>query len=209
MESKRKYFVSIAGNIGSGKSSLTKMISNELGWTAYFESVRSNPYLKDFYRDMKRWSFQLQVYFLSHRFRTHKKIIESRKSVVQDRSIYEDVEIFARNLYLMGRMEKRDYENYRNLFHEMAAYLKPPDLIVYLKADISTLLKQIKIRGREFEKTIETSYLSRLNRSYGQWTRNYKLGKLLIIDSTKLDFVNNRKHFESILKKVTSALNYR
>lgn len=207
MNPNKKYFVSVAGNIGSGKSSLTGMIARRLGWKPYYESVQNNPYLSDFYGDMRRWSFQLQVYFLSHRFHTHKKIIDSKKSVIQDRSIYEDVEIFAKNLFLMGRMEKRDYRNYESLFSEMTSYLRPPDLVVYLKADVKTLLKQIRQRGRDFEKGIEPSYLARLNRSYGSWIRNYKLGKLLIIESDKLDFVHNKEHFEMILEKIKKGLN--
>ena len=207
MKSNKKYFISIAGNIGSGKSSLTKMIAKEFGWKPYFESVQNNPYLPDFYKDMKRWSFQLQVYFLSHRFNAHKKIIESKKSVIQDRSIYEDVEIFARNLYLMGRMEKRDYGNYRSLFYEMVSYLKAPDLIVYLKADVKTLLNQIRQRGRNFERSIEKKYLERLNRSYETWIKNYKQGKLLIIESDDLDFVNDPGHFKMITGKIKKSLN--
>lgn len=206
MKKNKKYFLSVAGNIGSGKSSLTRMIANEFGWTPYYESVQNNPYLSDFYDDMKRWSFQLQVYFLSHRFHTHKKIIDSKKSVIQDRSIYEDVEIFAKNLYLMGRMEKRDFKNYRALFYEMVSYLKPPDLVVYLKADVKTLLKQIRQRGREFEQSIEKKYLERLNRSYGQWIRSYKLGKVLVIESDGLDFVKSKKDFNMILSKIKSNL---
>lgn len=206
MKQKSKYFVSIAGNIGSGKSSLTRLISKKLGWTPYYESVQNNPYLRDFYGNMKRWSFQLQVYFLSHRFRIHKQILGSKKSVIQDRSIYEDVEIFARNLYLMGRMEARDYRNYRSLFFEMMDYLKPPDLVVYLKANVNTLLKQISSRGREFEKGIEKAYLERLNRSYGQWISNYKLGKVITIDTSSIDFVNNKQHFDIILDKITGVL---
>lgn len=207
MKNTTKYFVSVAGNIGSGKSSLTKMIADNLGWLPYFESVQNNPYLKDFYKEMKRWSFQLQVYFLSHRFQVHKKIIASKKSVIQDRSIYEDVEIFARNLYLMGRMEKRDYENYRSLFCEMVDYLKPPDLIVYLKADVDTLIKQIHLRGRVFEKSIEPKYLQRLNRSYNKWINEYKCGNLITIETDELDFVHNPEHFMLVLDKIKSALN--
>ena len=207
MKPDKKYFISVAGNIGSGKSSLTKMIAKEFGWKPYFESVQNNPYLPDFYKDMKRWSFQLQVFFLSHRFNAHKKIINSKKSVIQDRSIYEDVEIFARNLYLMGRMEKRDYSNYRSLFYEMVSYLKAPDLVVYLKADVKTLLKQIKLRGRNFEKSIEKKYLERLNRSYNTWIKNYKSGKVLIIESDGLDFVNNNRHFKLITDKIKKTLN--
>ncbi|KXK50960.1 MAG: deoxynucleoside kinase [Chlorobi bacterium OLB5] len=206
MKKGKKYFISVAGNIGSGKSSLTRMIAKEFSWAPYFESVQDNPYLSDFYEDMKRWSFQLQVYFLSHRFHTHKKIIASRKSVIQDRSIYEDVEIFARNLYLMGRMEKRDYNNYRALFYEMVSYLKPPDLVVYLKADVKTLLKQIKLRGRDFEQSIEKKYIERLNRSYKKWISSYRLGKVLVIESDDLDFVNNPEHFKMIINSIKKNL---
>ncbi|MBZ0201938.1 MAG: deoxynucleoside kinase [Ignavibacteria bacterium] len=207
MKKDKKYFISVAGNIGSGKSSLTRMIAKEFKWNPYFESVQNNPYLSDFYSDMKRWSFQLQVFFLSHRFNAHKRIINSKKSVIQDRSIYEDVEIFARNLYLMGRMEKRDYNNYRALFYEMVSYLKAPDLVVYLKADLKTLVNHIKLRGREFEKSIERSYLERLNRSYTSWIRNYNQGKLLIIESDELDFVNNPDHFNMIINSIKKELN--
>jgi deoxyadenosine/deoxycytidine kinase len=206
LKANKKYFISVAGNIGSGKSSLTRLISEKLGWDPYYESVQNNPYLKDFYSNMHRWSFQLQVYFLSHRFRTHRDIINSKKSVIQDRSIYEDVEIFARNLYLMDRMEGRDYRNYRALFYEMIDYLKAPDLVVYLKANVNTLMKQITSRGRAFEKGIERAYLERLNRSYGQWIKNYKLGKVITIDTNHLDFVNNKQHFNIILDKITKAL---
>ena len=206
MKSIKKYFVSVAGNIGSGKSSLTRMIADNFKWVPYFESVQNNPYLPDFYVDMKRWSFQLQVYFLSHRFKAHKEIIDSKRSVIQDRSIYEDVEIFARNLYLMGRMEKRDYGNYRNLFYEMASYLRPPDLIIYLKADVKTLMSHIRLRGREFEKSIEKKYLERLNRSYNTWINGYDLGKVLIIHADELDFVNNPVHFKMITDKIKKEL---
>ncbi len=207
MKNGKKYFISVAGNIGSGKSSLTRMIAKEFGWVPYFESVQDNPYLSDFYDDMKRWSFQLQVYFLSHRFNTHKKIIESKKSVIQDRSIYEDVEIFARNLYLMGRMEKRDYNNYRALFNEMVSYLKPPDLVVYLKADVKTLLRQIQQRGRDFEQSIEKKYIIRLNRSYKNWISRYKLGRVLEIESDNIDFVKNKDHFKQIIASIKKNLN--
>lgn len=206
MKLNKKYFISVAGNIGSGKSSLTRMIADNFKWVPYFESVQNNPYLPDFYVDMKRWSFQLQVYFLSHRFKAHKEIIDSKKSVIQDRSIYEDVEIFARNLYLMGRMEKRDYGNYRNLFYEMTSYLRPPDLIIYLKADVRTLLSHIRLRGREFEKSIEKKYLERLNRSYNTWINGYDMGKVLTIQADELDFVNNPMHFKMITDKIKKEL---
>ncbi|MGH2575819.1 MAG: deoxynucleoside kinase [Ignavibacteria bacterium] len=206
MKENKKYFVSIAGNIGSGKSSLTKKIAEKLGWAAYFESVKNNPYLEDFYKDMKRWSFQLQVYFLSHRFKIHKEITASKVSVIQDRSIYEDVDIFARNLSLLDRMEKRDYLNYRKLFQEMTFYLKPPDLIVYLKANIDTLIKQIKLRGRTFEQGIEKKYLEKLNESYNKWIKKYNLGKVLVIQTDELDFVHNKSHFNLILNKIKTSL---
>ncbi|MBN1633727.1 MAG: deoxynucleoside kinase [Ignavibacteria bacterium] len=199
-------FVTIAGNIGSGKSSLTKLIAERYQWIPYFESVGDNPYLKDFYADMNRWSFNLQIYFLSHRFRIHKEITNLNKSVIQDRSIYEDVEIFAKNLYKLGRMSERDYETYNSLFKEMIAYLNPPDLLVYLKADISTLLDQIRHRGRDFEKNIEVSYLEELNSSYNEWIERYKYGKSLIIESDSLDFVSSSEDLDKIANMITGAI---
>ncbi|HRE40961.1 MAG TPA: deoxynucleoside kinase [Ignavibacteria bacterium] len=201
-----KKFVSIAGNIGSGKSSLTKLLSEEFGWIPYYESVTDNPYLEDFYSDMKRWSFNLQIYFLSHRFRIHKEIIERKESVIQDRSIYEDVEIFAENLYKLGRMSDRDYENYKNLFAEMVSYLKPPDLLVYLRAGTETLKNQIKLRGRDFEKNIETSYLESLNSCYEQWMSEYKHGSYITIDTDNLDFVNKTEDLDFIKEKIQNSL---
>ncbi|MBN8570206.1 MAG: deoxynucleoside kinase [Ignavibacteria bacterium] len=192
-------FISIAGNIGSGKSSLTKKIAEQFDFTPYFESVDDNPYLKDFYDDMKRWSFNLQVYFLSHRFKTHKEILMNEKSVIQDRSIYEDVEIFAKNLHTMGNMTDRDYANYRQLFAEMTYFLKPPDLLVYLKANTETLVKQIQKRGRVFEKDIDVSYLELLNTSYEEWISNYNLSPILIVPSDNLDFVQHEPDYDFII----------
>jgi len=202
----KKVFVSIAGNIGSGKSSLTNLIAEEFNWKPYYEKVNDNPYLKDFYSDMNRWSFNLQVYFLSHRFKTHKEIISKKISVIQDRSIYEDVEIFARNLYLLKKMNKRDYDNYRKLFKEMTYFLQPPDLLIYLKASLPKLTKQIKIRGRDFEKNIDVSYLNKLNESYEEWIKNYKLGKCIIIETENMDFVNRKKDFEKIVNLIKSNI---
>jgi deoxyadenosine/deoxycytidine kinase len=202
-----KVFISIAGNIGSGKSSLTKLLGEHFGWTPFYESVEDNPYLSDFYGDMKRWSFHLQVYFLSNRFKNHKKIVEVPESVVQDRSIYEDVEIFARNLHEMGNMDNRDYENYRELFSIMVDYLKPPDLLIYLRANIETLMKQIRLRGREYEQSIKRDYLERLNLSYEDWIKRYKLGNLLVIESDEIDFVNNGAHLNDIIKRIERGLN--
>jgi deoxyadenosine/deoxycytidine kinase len=195
----KKIFISIAGNIGSGKSSLTKKIADQFDFTPYFESVDDNPYLKDFYDDMKRWSFNLQVYFLSHRFKTHKEILMNEKSVIQDRSIYEDVEIFAKNLHTMGNMSDRDYANYRQLFAEMTYFLKPPDLLVYLKADTKTLVKQIQKRGRVFEKDIDVAYLELLNRSYEEWISGYTLSPILIVPSDDLDFVQHEPDYDLII----------
>lgn len=195
----KKIFISIAGNIGSGKSSLTKKIAEQFDFTPYFESVDDNPYLQDFYGDMKRWSFNLQVYFLSHRFKTHKEILMNEKSVIQDRSIYEDVEIFAKNLHTMGNMSDRDYANYRQLFAEMTYFLKPPDLLVYLKANTETLVKQIQKRGRVFEKDIDVSYLELLNNSYEEWISNYSLSPILIVPSDNLDFVQHAPDYDFII----------
>lgn len=202
----KKVFVSIAGNIGSGKSSLTHLISQAMGWKPYYERVNNNPYLKDFYADMNRWSFNLQVYFLSHRFKTHKEILKKKTSVIQDRSIYEDVEIFAKNLHNLGKMKKRDYENYRKLFKEMTHFLQAPDLLIYLRSSMPKLIKQIKLRGREFEKNIDTEYLARLNESYEEWINNYSEGKVLIIESDKLDFVNRKKDFDKIVSLMKTNL---
>ncbi|HCA41945.1 MAG TPA: deoxynucleoside kinase [Bacteroidetes bacterium] len=201
-----KKFISIAGNIGSGKSSLTELLAKDFNWIPYYESVSDNPYLEDFYSDMHRWSFNLQIYFLSHRFRIHKEIIERKESVIQDRSIYEDVEIFAENLYKLGRMSERDYANYKNLFAEMVSYLQPPDLLVYLRANTQTLKNQIKLRGRDFEKNIESSYLESLNSSYEKWMSEYNYGDSIIINTDNLDFVNSTDDLNYIKSKIEASL---
>lgn len=199
-------FVTVAGNIGAGKSSLTKLLGERFHWKPYYESVDDNPYLPDFYADMHRWSFHLQIYFLANRFKCHKQIVESSESVIQDRSIYEDAEIFARNLYDIGKMEQRDYENYASLFHVMMEYLKPPDLMIYLKASVDTLIRQIARRGREFERGIQRSYLEQLNKLYTEWIDNYKLGPLLVIPSDNLDFVNKPGDLAYVISLVKAAL---
>lgn len=203
---KSKIFAAVAGNIGSGKSSLTRMLSQHYGWKAYYESVDNNPYLADFYADMTRWSFNLQVYFLSKRFNDHKSIVEGMESVIQDRSIYEDAEIFARNLHLIGKMDKRDYQNYVELYKVMMQYLQPPDLLIYLDARIETLLKQIARRGREYEQSIPRSYLEQLSEHYRDWISNYNLGQLLVIPSDEVDFVHERGDFNRILMLVEAKL---
>jgi deoxyadenosine/deoxycytidine kinase len=199
-------FVTVAGNIGAGKSSLTKLLGERFRWKPYYESVDDNPYLSDFYTDMHRWSFHLQIYFLANRFKCHKMIVESSESVIQDRSIYEDAEIFARNLYDIGKMEKRDYENYVSLFHVMMEYLKPPDLMIYLKASVDTLVRQITRRGRSFEQGIQRDYLEQLNKLYTSWIDNYRLGPLLVVPSDNLDFVNRAEDFAHIVSLVKNAL---
>ncbi|CUS78353.1 hypothetical protein JGI7_02323 [Candidatus Kryptonium thompsonii] len=203
---KDKVFVAVAGNIGSGKSSLTKLLSEYFGWKAYYESVDDNPYLDDFYKDMRRWSFNLQIYFLSKRFKDHMEIVNLPYSVIQDRSIYEDAEIFARNLYEMGNMDERDYRNYVELFNIMTSFLKPPDLIIYLRANVDTLVKQIKLRGRTFEQNIPREYLEQLNKHYEDWVARYNLGRMLILETDEIDFVNDKNDFGKVVEIVTKEL---
>jgi hypothetical protein len=199
-------FVTVAGNIGAGKSLLSRLLGEHFQWKPYFESVDDNPYISDFYADMSSWSFHLQIYFLANRFKRHKEIIELSESVIQDRSIYEDAEIFARNLYDIGKMTERDYTNYVSLFRVMMEYLKPPDLMIYLRANVDTLMKQISNRGRDFEQGIQRSYLEQLNKLYEDWIDRYKLGPLLIIESDDLDFVNNPVDLNYILARVKYRL---
>jgi len=199
-------FISIAGNIGAGKSSLAQSLGDHFKWKPYYESVDDNPYLSDFYSDMSQWSFHLQIYFLAKRFKRHKEIIEANESVIQDRSIYEDAEIFARNLYDIGKMTERDYSNYRSLFRVLMEYLRPPDLMIYLRAQTDTLARQISKRGRDFEQGIQHTYLEQLNKLYEEWIAQYKLGPLLIIESDDLDFVNNPADLNYILARVKYRL---
>lgn len=206
---RRKVFLGIAGNIGSGKSSLTRLLAQHFGWMPFFESVEDNPYLSDFYADMSRWSFHLQVYFLSNRFRSHKSIVEGNAAVVLDRVIYEDAEIFARNLYEIGKMDERDYRNYIALYEVMTEYLRPPDLLIYLRANIDTLVRQIALRGRSFEQSIQREYLEQLNRHYESWIKRYDKGPLLVVESDDLDFVNRREDFERLMGTIAKALKKR
>lgn len=206
MSASGKKYVAVAGNIGAGKSSLTRIISDYFKWQAFFERVDDNPYLSDFYEDMHRWSFNLQVFFLSSRFDHQRKIEEAPHSVVQDRSIYEDAEIFARNLYEMGLMSGRDFENYQDLFRIMTSYLTAPSLLVYLRASVPTLVNHIQSRGREFESTIRIEYLQRLNRHYEDWIDRYDLGPKMIIDVDELDFVNEEEDQSEIISRIDSRL---
>ena len=201
-----KKYVAIGGNIGAGKSSLTQVLSDYFGWDAYYEQVDDNPYLTDFYNDMRRWSFNLQVYFLSSRFKHQQYIEEAESSVVQDRSIYEDAEIFARNLHEMGLMSQRDFENYSELFSIMTSYLKPPSLLVYLRASVPTLVNHIQQRGRDYESTIRIDYLERLQRHYETWIEGYDLGPKMIIDVDELDFVNEDDDRRDVVSRIESRL---
>lgn len=194
--------IAVSGNIGSGKTTLAIKLAKHYGWKAELEAVENNPYLADFYEDMKRWSFHLQVYFLNSRFNQIKKIRESGVSVVQDRTIYEDAYIFAANLYKSKLISERDYENYLNLFQSMIHYVKAPDLLIYLKADIPKLVGQIEKRGRHYEHAIRIDYLKNLNSHYEEWVSNYNKGKLLIVDVNHLDFVDHPEDFSHIVEKV-------
>jgi deoxyadenosine/deoxycytidine kinase len=198
-------FIAIAGNIGAGKSSLTGLLARHFNWQAYYESVDDNPYLSDFYEDMRRWSFNLQIFFLSSRFKKHKDMLNKQASLVQDRTIYEDAEIFAKNLNDMGLMSERDYKNYRALFNEMTAYLQPPDLLVYLRAQVPTLVRQIQQRGRKYENTIRIDYLERLNLLYEDWIDRYPHEKL-IIDTDDIDYVNNQEDLGKVIDLVDQRL---
>lgn len=201
----RRAYVAVAGNIGAGKSTLTQILADYFGWTPFFERVDDNPYLSDFYADMRRWSFNLQVFFLSSRFEHQRAIENVSVSVVQDRSIYEDVEIFARNLHQMDLMDTRDYENYADLFGIMTNYLKPPDLLIYLRASVPTLVRHIQARGRDFENGIRLDYLERLNTLYEDWIERYPHPKL-IVETDDLDFVSNPEDRFSIVSRVESRL---
>lgn len=204
-ERPRKY-VAIAGNIGAGKSSLTEVLGQSFGWETFYEKVDDNPYLTDFYDDMRRWSFNLQVYFLSSRFQHQRAIEQSARSVVQDRSIYEDAEIFARNLYEMGLMSKRDFDNYVELFGIMTSYLRPPSLLVYLRASVPTLIGHIQSRGREYESTIRIEYLERLQKHYESWIERYDEGPKMIVDVDELDFVHSDEDRRDVVSRIESRL---
>ena len=199
--------VAIAGNIGAGKTTLTKLLAKHYKWEPHYESVDENPYLDDFYGAMERWSFNLQVYFLNSRFRQILEIRESGKNIIQDRTIYEDARIFAPNLHAMGLMPNRDFNNYESLFELMERLVTPPDILIYLRASIPTLVGQIHKRGRDYENSISIDYLSRLNERYEAWITKYKKGKLLIIDVDNLDFVDNPEDLGSIIDKIDAQIN--
>ena len=198
--------IAVAGNIGSGKTTLTTMLAKHFNWEPMYESVENNPYLASYYEDMQRWSFNLQVYFLNTRFRQVIDIRKKTKTVIQDRTIYEDAYIFAPNLHDMQLMATRDFDNYSSLFELMSKFLQAPDLLIYLHADTPTLVSQIAKRGREYEKTIRLDYLENLNQRYEEWIHNYKLGKLLIIDVNKIKFADKQEDFGIVIDKINAEL---
>lgn len=197
--------VAIAGNIGSGKTTLTRMLAAKYGWKPRFESVDYNPYLADFYEDMERWSFNLQIYFLNKRFKDVVEISKSKDVIIQDRTIYEDARIFAPNLHGMGLMTTRDFENYSDLFDLMMSLVNPPDLLIYLRSSIPNLVSQIQKRGREYEKSIRIDYITGLNERYENWIKDYK-SRLLILDVDRLKFESNPEDFSEICDKIDAEL---
>jgi deoxyadenosine/deoxycytidine kinase len=198
--------VAVAGNIGSGKTTLTGLLAKHFKWEAHYESVEDNPYLNDFYEDMQRWSFNLQIFFLNSRFSQLINIQKSGKNVIQDRTIYEDAYIFAPNLHAMGLMTTRDYHNYLNLFNLMVKFVSPPDLLIYLRGTVPALVNQIEKRGRPYENTIRIDYLKRLNERYEAWISGYELGKLLIVDIDEINFAENSEHLGEIISRVQAEL---
>lgn len=201
-----KKFVVVAGNIGSGKTTLTRYLARHLGFVPNFESVDGNPYLADFYDDMHRWSFPLQIYFLGKRFDSHRQIVEGSESVIQDRSVYEDCAIFAENLRRNGQMTERDFDNYRQIYEIMGKFFRPPDLVVYLRASMPTLTKRIAMRGRDYEASIPVEYLAQLNDLYDEWIGGWRLSPVVTLPADELDFVKSSLDCCSIFDLVESAL---
>ncbi|SRR5574344_795035 len=199
--------IALAGNIGAGKTSLTKLLAKNYGWIPQFETIDNNPYLSDYYQDMQRWSFNLQIFFLKERFRNIIDIKKSKKTIIQDRTIYEDACIFAPTLHAMGYMTARDYNNYADLFRLMTELVKAPDLLIYLKASVPKLVEQIQKRGREYESSIRLDYLSNLNERYEAWIDSYDIGKFIVVEVDNLDFVNNQADLAVVIDKINISLN--
>lgn len=199
-------YLAIAGNIGSGKTTLTRLLAAHYGWEPHYESVDCNPYLPDFYRDMKRWSFNAQIYFLNRRFQDIVSIRRSPSPVIQDRTIFEDARIFAPNLHAMGLMDDRDFENYNSLFELMASLVEPPDLLVYLRSSVANLVAQIQKRGRDYESSIRIDYLQGLNDRYEEWIEDYHSGPLLIIDSDELKFEERPEDLAAVIDRIDARL---
>ncbi len=201
-----KKFIAVAGNIGVGKSTLVEMISPRLDCQPFYEPVTENPYLADFYHNMPAWSFQSQIFFLTHRLRIHHELLRAPGSVIQDRSIYEDAEVFARNLYVQGNMAERDYETYHSLYTTLAETLPPPDLVIYLRASVPTLLKRIALRNRDYERSIAPAYLEHLNELYESWIQHFTLCPILSVPADDLDYVAHPGHLDLIARKVNDKL---
>src|SRR5690554_3937951 len=198
--------IAIVGNIGAGKTTLTRLLSKHMGYEPQFEAVEHNPYLEDFYNDMKRWSFNLQIFFLNSRFRHMLELQKVQRNIIQDRTIYEDAYIFAENLHDMGLMTARDFENYSNIFESVLEFIQPPDLLIYLRASVPTLVDNIQLRGREYESGIRLDYLSKLNNKYEKWITNYKDGKLMVLDKDRLDFANSSEDLGYVIQRVEAEL---
>jgi deoxyadenosine/deoxycytidine kinase len=198
--------IAIVGNIGAGKTTLTSLLAKNYGWEALYEAVDNNPYLEDFYSDMKRWSFNLQIYFLNSRFEQIVEIQNHKRNVIQDRTIYEDAYIFAENLHEMGLMTSRDHDNYQAIFQNITSFIKPPDLLIYLRASVPTLVNNIQRRGREYEASIRIDYLSKLNEKYEAWIKGYNQGKLLILDKDKLDFANSPEDLGTVIQAIEAEI---
>lgn len=201
-----KKFITVAGNIGVGKSSLVRRLSQRLKWQPFFEPEANNPYLADFYKDMHAWSFHSQMFFLGHRLRVYRDLTDCPNSVILDRSLYEDAEIFAHNLYLNGYMTRRDYDTYEALYQSLLAFLPAPDLVIYLRASVSTLVERIQQRNRDYERTIDVVYLEQLNNAYDAWISGFSLCPVLTIPADNLDFVSHSNHLELILNKVQEKI---
>lgn len=201
-----KKFVAVAGNIGVGKSTLVAMLSSRLGWEPFYEPVGENPYLADFYHDMRAWAFHSQIFFLTRRLRAHRQLWDHPTSAVQDRSVYEDAEVFAQNLYLQGHMSERDYQTYRELYQVLSQFLPPPDLVVYLRASVPTLMQRIANRGRDYERQIQADYLNRLNALYESWIHSFTLCPVLTVPADDLDYVAHSSHLDLIVMKVKDKL---
>jgi deoxyadenosine/deoxycytidine kinase len=201
-----KKFIVVAGNIGAGKSTLVNLLCPRLDFQPFFEPVTENPYLADFYQDMHAWGFHSQVFFLSHRLKSHQELLRFPGSVIQDRSVYEDAEIFARNLYLQGQLSDRDYQTYYTLYKTMVDFLPPPDLVIYLHASVKTLVQRVALRSRDYERTITPEYLTQLNGLYENWISGFTLCPVLTVPADDLDYVAHPRHLELILQKVTEKL---